>query len=207
MPLTNGSGSGSCYFRHWPSRCQQKTNLKKKLFCLFFFWRYIYIIFQRQKVKKKSHRRRNQGFSFLFLLGPEPDPNPYLWLMDPEPDPGGPKTYGAYGSGSTTLTARALFSSLIYVTYAGSVGTVLINHSNGSDTIQFDQKIRIQRWNSWSSFKRTLSLVLLAINSLICRRFVLPKKIRQVILYLVVAFWSWSEWEWHTPNQSQSGKL
>jgi len=21
MPLTNGSGSGSCYFRHWPSRC------------------------------------------------------------------------------------------------------------------------------------------------------------------------------------------
>ncbi len=24
MPLTNGSGS--CYFRHWPSRCQQKTN-------------------------------------------------------------------------------------------------------------------------------------------------------------------------------------
>ncbi len=27
MPLTNGSGS--CYFRHWPSKCQQKTNLKK----------------------------------------------------------------------------------------------------------------------------------------------------------------------------------
>jgi hypothetical protein len=20
------SGSGSCYFRHWPSRCQKKTN-------------------------------------------------------------------------------------------------------------------------------------------------------------------------------------
>jgi hypothetical protein len=24
MPLTNGSGSGSCYFRYWPSRRQQK---------------------------------------------------------------------------------------------------------------------------------------------------------------------------------------
>ncbi len=32
MPLTNGSGfgSGSFYFHHWPSRCQQKTNFKKK---------------------------------------------------------------------------------------------------------------------------------------------------------------------------------
>ncbi len=42
MPLTNGSGS--CYFRHWPSRCKQKTNLKK-VFLLITFWRYIYIIF------------------------------------------------------------------------------------------------------------------------------------------------------------------
>ncbi len=44
MPLTNGSrsglgcGSGSCYFRHWSSRCQQKTNLKKN-FLLITFWR------------------------------------------------------------------------------------------------------------------------------------------------------------------------
>jgi hypothetical protein len=29
-------GSGSCYSRHWPSRCQQKINLKKK-FCLLLF--------------------------------------------------------------------------------------------------------------------------------------------------------------------------
>ncbi len=34
MPLTNGSGS--FYFHHWPSRCQQ-TNLKKKVFCKLFF--------------------------------------------------------------------------------------------------------------------------------------------------------------------------
>ncbi len=47
MPLTNGSGS--CYFRHWPSRCQQKLpgNLLKQFFLLITFWRYIYIIFQR----------------------------------------------------------------------------------------------------------------------------------------------------------------
>ncbi len=36
MLLTNGSGSGSCYFRHWPSIHQQKTNLKK-FFCLLLF--------------------------------------------------------------------------------------------------------------------------------------------------------------------------
>ncbi len=26
-------GSRSCYFRHWPSRCQQKTILKNRFFC------------------------------------------------------------------------------------------------------------------------------------------------------------------------------
>ncbi len=44
MPLTDGSGfrfgSGSCYFRHWLSRRQQKSNLKN-------FLAYIYIILQR----------------------------------------------------------------------------------------------------------------------------------------------------------------
>jgi len=34
MPLTNGSGSGSCYFRLLPSRCQQKTNFFTQFFCL-----------------------------------------------------------------------------------------------------------------------------------------------------------------------------
>ncbi len=47
-------GSGSCYFRHWPLRCQQKTNFLTQFFLLITFWSYIYIIFQRQKVKK-SH--------------------------------------------------------------------------------------------------------------------------------------------------------
>jgi hypothetical protein len=36
MPLTNGFGSGSCYFRQWPSRYQQK-NYFLKFFCLFHF--------------------------------------------------------------------------------------------------------------------------------------------------------------------------
>ncbi len=40
-------GSGSCYFRHWPSRCQQKTNFLTQFFLLITFWRYIYIIFLR----------------------------------------------------------------------------------------------------------------------------------------------------------------
>ncbi len=40
-------GSRSCYFRHWPSRCQQKTNFLTQFFLLITFWSYIYIIFQR----------------------------------------------------------------------------------------------------------------------------------------------------------------
>ncbi len=47
MPLTDGCRFGSCYFRQWPSRLQQKTNWNEKVFVLITFWRYIYIIFQR----------------------------------------------------------------------------------------------------------------------------------------------------------------
>ncbi len=32
MLLTNGSGSGPSYFRHWPSRCRQKTNFLTQFF-------------------------------------------------------------------------------------------------------------------------------------------------------------------------------
>jgi hypothetical protein len=39
-------GYGYCYFRHWSSRCQQKTFLTQ-FFLLVTFWRYTYIIFQR----------------------------------------------------------------------------------------------------------------------------------------------------------------
>ncbi len=64
MNFWYGSGyrSWSCYARHWLSRRQQKTNLKK-VFLLITFWRYIYIIFQ-----KKLQNSRNQGFSYYFCL-------------------------------------------------------------------------------------------------------------------------------------------
>ncbi len=46
VPLTKGSGS--CYFRHWHSRLQQKTiALFFPSFQLITHWRYIHFIFQR----------------------------------------------------------------------------------------------------------------------------------------------------------------
>jgi hypothetical protein len=69
MPLTNGSGSGfgSCCFRHWPSRCQQKTNKKKIL--LITFWRFLHLHhFSKIKSQKESQNSRNPGFSYYFCL-------------------------------------------------------------------------------------------------------------------------------------------
>jgi hypothetical protein len=64
MPLTNESGS--CYFRHWPSRCQQKNNFFIKFFLLITFLRYIYVIFQRWKVKKSHKIVGIKGFLTIF---------------------------------------------------------------------------------------------------------------------------------------------
>ncbi len=74
MPLTNGSGigsgsrfgSGSCYFRHWPSKCQQKTTLKKVVLFITF-WRFILHNIFKDKKSKKSNSR-NQSFSYYFCL-------------------------------------------------------------------------------------------------------------------------------------------
>ncbi len=99
MPLTNGSGngfgSGSFYFHHWPSRCQQKI--------IFFVKVFLRIIFEGTFTSffkdKKSKRSRNQGFSYYFCLMEEESwagSGSILWLLDP--DPGGPKT-GSGGSG------------------------------------------------------------------------------------------------------------
>ncbi len=57
MPRTNGSGcgSGSCYFRHWPSQDPNKKLIFKKVFLLITFWRYMYIIFKDKK-SKRSHK-------------------------------------------------------------------------------------------------------------------------------------------------------
>jgi len=61
MPLTNGSGSGSVcgsgssYFHHWPSRCQQKTNFfVTKGFLLITFWRYICFTDHFSKIKSQK---------------------------------------------------------------------------------------------------------------------------------------------------------
>ncbi len=94
-------GSGSWYFRHWPSH----------------FLSYIYIIFLKIKVIKKS-QKVGIRFFLLFLLHYrriclEPDPDPYLVLMDPYP--GGPKTYGSCGSGSWSgSTTRPFLQCLFF---------------------------------------------------------------------------------------------
>ncbi len=69
MPLTNGSGcgSGSCYFRHWPSRHQQKTNLKKSFFAYFFLEVHLRH-FSKIKKSKRSHKTLGIKFFLLFLL-------------------------------------------------------------------------------------------------------------------------------------------
>ncbi len=58
MPLTNGSGSGcgsgSFYFHHWPSRCQQKNNLKKN-FSAYYFLKVLTSFFKCEK-SKRSHK-------------------------------------------------------------------------------------------------------------------------------------------------------
>ncbi len=55
IPLTNGFGFGSCYFRHWPSRCQQKTNFLKKFCCLLLF-EDTFTLFFKDKKFKRSHK-------------------------------------------------------------------------------------------------------------------------------------------------------
>ncbi len=67
MFLTNRSGS--CYFRHWPSRRQQKTNLNK--FSAYYFLKVHLHHFSKIKVPKKSQNSRNQNFPYYFCLMPE----------------------------------------------------------------------------------------------------------------------------------------
>jgi hypothetical protein len=95
MPLTNGFGSGSwsCYIRHWHSRCQQKTNFLTQFFCLLFF-EVTFTSFFKDKKSKRVTKYYESRFFLLFLHDekdpdPESDPDPYPCLVDP--DPGGPK--------------------------------------------------------------------------------------------------------------------
>ncbi len=55
MPLTNGSGcrSGSYYFRHWPSGCQQKTNFFKLIFYTYYFLKVDLHLFSKIRSQKE----------------------------------------------------------------------------------------------------------------------------------------------------------
>ncbi len=63
MPLTNGSGS--CYFRHWPSRCQQKLIFVRKNFCFLLFEGTFTSFFKDKKLKGSYKTVR---FFLIFLL-------------------------------------------------------------------------------------------------------------------------------------------
>ncbi len=74
VPLT---GSGSCSFRQWPSRSQQKQFVFLQVFIRIPYWRYSYIFLQRWKVIERSQNRRNKSFFLHFLA---------CWWKDPDPD-------------------------------------------------------------------------------------------------------------------------
>jgi hypothetical protein len=67
MFLTTGSGSesGSCYFRHWPSRCQQK--LIFFCFSAYFFLK-VHLHHFSKKSQKEVTKQKESRFCLLFLL-------------------------------------------------------------------------------------------------------------------------------------------
>ncbi len=72
MPLTNGSGfgcgSGSCYFRHWPSQDANKKLIFKKSFFAYYFLKVMYIIFKDKKSKRR-HKAEGIKVFLTFWLG------------------------------------------------------------------------------------------------------------------------------------------
>ncbi len=75
MTFWRGSGSGypylglfSCYFRHWPSRCQQKPNSLTQFFSACYFLKVHLHHFSKIKSQKESQNSRNQGFSYYFCV-------------------------------------------------------------------------------------------------------------------------------------------
>ncbi len=115
-------GPGPCFFRHWPSRCQQKTNLKKS-FSAYYFLKVHLQHFSNIKSQKESQNSRNQGFSYYFCMMIEGSGSGSIPLTNGS-GPGGPKKYGSDGSGSATLKTRWLTSTDIQqaVPSAGMAG-------------------------------------------------------------------------------------
>ncbi len=82
-----GFGSGSCCFRHRPSRRQQKTNLKNISFSAYYFLKVHLHHFSKIKCQKGSVVDPEWFFSdpdptFHRVSDPIPDPDP-----TPDPDP------------------------------------------------------------------------------------------------------------------------
>ncbi len=66
MPLTNGSGS--CYFRHWPSRCQQKLICNTIFSAYYLLFEGTFTSFFKDK-KSKSHKIVGiHVFSYYFCM-------------------------------------------------------------------------------------------------------------------------------------------
>ncbi len=77
VPMTTGSGSGSSYFRHWPSSA-------------YYFLKVHLHHFSKIKSPKTLKTLEINVFLTIFSWwSKDPNPDPYLWLMDT--DPGGPK--------------------------------------------------------------------------------------------------------------------
>ena len=59
-------GSGSCFFRHWPSRCSQKNNFCLNIFSAYYFLKVHLHHFSKIKSQKELQNSRNRGFSYYF---------------------------------------------------------------------------------------------------------------------------------------------
>ncbi len=75
-------GSGSCYFRHRPSRCQQKTKFLF-IFSAYYFLKIHLHLFSKIKSQKESQNSRNQGFSNYFCMMMEGSRSPKnMWIRN-----------------------------------------------------------------------------------------------------------------------------
>ncbi len=70
MPLTNGSGCGSesYYFHHWASRCKQKSNKKKKFFCIFSMVPYFLKVLLPHNFSKIKSQKEGFPYQYYFCL-------------------------------------------------------------------------------------------------------------------------------------------
>jgi hypothetical protein len=64
----SGCGYGSFYFHHWPSRCQQKTNFKKKGFLHIIFFTVLFHHFSQVKSQKEVTKEWESRFSYYICL-------------------------------------------------------------------------------------------------------------------------------------------